>query len=205
MEENKEITTENVNVTAENVAPENSRARKGGKPFNKNDKRTAGRPVRREESDVEKKVVSVRRVTKVVKGGRTLRFSALVVVGDKKGKVGIGMGKAKEVSQAIEKATTTARKNMKPIAIVNGSIPHEITGKFSTTRILMMPAGEGTGVIAGGAARSVIELAGITDIVTKIHGSTNKVNCVKATLNGLLSVKTKEEIARRRGKAVEEI
>lgn len=206
MEEEKEIKTENADVvTAENVAPENQgRGRRGGKPFNKNDKRGARAP-KREESDTDKKVVSVRRVAKVVKGGRTLRFSALVVVGDRKGKVGIGLGKAKEVSLAIEKATTIAKKNMKPIAIVDGTIPHEVTGKFSTTKILMLPAGQGTGVIAGGAARSVIELAGISNIVTKIHGSTNKVNCVKATLQGLLAVKTKEEIARRRGKSVEEI
>ena len=204
MEEVKEV-TENAVVTAENVAPETQDRpnRKGGK-FNKNDKR-APRAPRREESDIDKKVVSVRRVTKVVKGGRTLRFSALVVVGDKKGKVGIGLGKAKEVSLAIEKATTAAKKNMKPVAVVEGSIPHEVIGKFSTTRILMLPASEGTGVIAGGAARSVIELAGISNIVTKIHGSTNNVNVVKATLQGLLSVKTKEEIARRRGKTVEEI
>lgn len=204
MEQIEEVKTEEV-VTAENIAPEaQGRGRKGGKPFNKDNKR-APRAPRREESDMDKKVVSVRRVTKVVKGGRTLRFSALVVVGDKKGKVGIGLGKAKEVSQAIEKATTIAKKNMKPISIVNGTIPHEVVGKFSTTNILMLPAKEGTGVIAGGAARSVIELAGITNIVTKIHGSTNKINCVQATLNGLLSVRTREEIAARRGKNPDEI
>lgn len=205
MEEVKEVKTENIEVATENVAPENNKGRRGGKTFNKNDKKAATRPVKREEADFDKKVVSVRRVAKVVKGGRTLRFSALVVAGDKKGKVGIGLGKAKEVSLAIEKATTAARKNMKPIAIVNGTIPHEVIGKFSTTKILMLPASTGTGVIAGGAARAVIELAGISDIVTKIHGSTNKVNCVKATLQGLLAVRTKEEIARRRGKAVDEI
>ena len=163
------------------------------------------RPRRQEEKEFEERVVTINRVTKVTKGGRIMRFAALVVVGDKKGKVGIGMGKAKEVSLAIEKATTVAKKNMQPISMVNGTIPHEITGKFSTTNILMLPAKEGTGVIAGGAARSVLELAGITNIVTKIHGSTNKINCVQATLNGLLSVRTKEEVARRRGKSVDEI
>ncbi len=203
--ENVEVKTEETVVTAENL-PETASKGRGKKPFNKDNRKNNDRkPIRREESDMDKKVVSVRRVTKVVKGGRTLRFSALVVVGDKKGKVGIGMGKAKEVSQAIEKATTIAKKNMKPISMVNGTIPHEVNGKFSTTNILMLPAKTGTGVIAGGAARSVIELAGITDIVTKIHGSTNKINCVQATLNGLLSVKTKEEIAARRGKNPDEI
>ena len=207
MENIEEVKIQDTVVTAENLPETASKGRnnKGGKPFNKDGKKPSQRAPRREESDMDKKVVSVRRVTKVVKGGRTLRFSALVVVGDKKGKVGIGMGKAKEVSLAIEKATTVAKKNMQPISMVNGTIPHEVTGKFSTTNILMLPAKEGTGVIAGGAARSVLELAGITNIVTKIHGSTNKINCVQATLNGLLSVRTKEEVARRRGKSVDEI
>ena len=163
------------------------------------------RAPRREESDINKKLICVRRVNKTVKGGRTMRFSALVAVGDGKGNVGIGIGKSKEVPAAIDKATSAARKNMKYIRVVNGTIPHEVTGKFSTTKILMFPAKEGTGVIAGGSARAVIELAGIKDIVTKVHGSTNKINCVKATLNGLLSIKTKEEIAAKRGKSVEEL
>lgn len=180
---------------------------KGKKPYNKDRKfeKRDGRPMRREDSEFDKRVVSVRRVTKVVKGGRTLRFSALVVVGDGKGKVGLGIGKGKEVSGAIEKATTVAKKNMKLIPIVEGSIPHEVIGKFAATNIIMLPAKAGTGVIAGGSARSVLELCGITDIVTKIHGSTNKINCVKATMNGLLNVRTKEEIAARRGKSVDEI
>ncbi len=176
------------------------------KPFNK-DKRgdRRERPVRKEDSEFDKRVVSVRRVTKVVKGGRTLRFSALVVVGDGKGKVGLGIGKGREVSGAIEKATIIAKKNMRMVPIVEGTIPHETIGKFAATNILMLPAKAGTGVIAGGAARSVLELAGIKDIVTKIHGSTNKINCVKATMNGLISLRTKEEIAARRGKSVDEI
>lgn len=160
---------------------------------------------RREESEIEKTLVSVRRVTKVVKGGRTMRFSALVVVGDKKGSIGIATGKANEVPMAVEKATEKAKKHMKKINIVDGTIPHETVGKFSTSKILMFPAKQGRGMIAGGSARAVIELAGITDIVTKVHGSTNKINVVKATLNGLLSVKTKEEIAAKRGKSTEEI
>lgn len=193
---------EQINVTVENteetVAPKGKRNFKG-----KSDRRE--RAPKKEASDLDKVVVNVRRVTKVVKGGRTLRFSALVVVGDKKGKVGLGIGKSKDVSSAIEKATTIARRNMKLIPIVEGTIPHETVGKFSATNILLLPAPEGTGVIAGGSARAVIELAGIRNIVTKKHGSSNKINVVKATMEGLLSLKTKEEIARRRGKSVEEI
>jgi small subunit ribosomal protein S5 len=160
---------------------------------------------RREDSDIDKTLVSVRRVTKVVKGGRTMRFSALVVVGDKKGMVGIATAKAAEVPAAVEKATQKAKKQMKPVHIINGTIPHETIGKFSTSKILMFPAKEGTGVIAGGSARAVLELAGFSDIVTKVHGSSNKINVVKATLNGLLSIKTREEVAAKRGKTTEEI
>ncbi|MFA6860085.1 MAG: 30S ribosomal protein S5 [Clostridia bacterium] len=171
------------------------------KPFNR---KRDDRP-RREESDIDKKLVSLRRVTKVVKGGRTMKFSAVVVVGDKKGSIGIGMGKAKEVPLAIEKATTNGRKNMQKVNVVNGTIPHETTAAYGASKIILLPAKEGTGVIAGGSARSVIELAGIKNIVTKIHGSSNKTNCVKATLKGLLSLRTKEQIAALRGKSVEEI
>ena len=199
MAENEQI---NVEVTAENA-----QAPKGRKNFSGRAKgdRKDREPRSREASEFEKRVVEVRRVTKVVKGGRTLRFSALVVVGDGKGRVGIGIGKSKDVTSSIDKATTIAKRNMKNIPIVNGSIPHETVGKFSSTNILLLPAPEGTGVIAGGSARAVIELAGIKNIVTKKHGSSNKINCVKATMEGLLSLKTKEEIARRRGKSVEEI
>ena len=201
---------ENEQITAENVATENSsvdnapKAKRGNFSGKRKDERRERAP-RKEASEFDKQVVQVRRVQKVVKGGRTLRFSALVVVGDRKGRVGIGIGKSKEVSAAIEKATTVAKKNIVNIPIVNDTIPHNTTGKFSATSILLLPAPEGTGVIAGGSARAVIELAGIKNIVTKRHGSSNKMNCVKATMDGLLSLKTKEEIARRRGKAVEEI
>ncbi len=159
----------------------------------------------REDGEFEKKLVCVRRVNKTVKGGRTLRFSALVVVGDGKNNVGIGIGKAIEVPAAIDKATAAAKKNMHHIRVVDGTIPHEIVGKFGSSEILMLPAKPGTGVIAGGSARSVLELAGIKDIVTKIHGSTNKINAVKATMNGLTALRTREEIAARRGKNPEEI
>ncbi|MBP3619573.1 MAG: 30S ribosomal protein S5 [Clostridia bacterium] len=163
------------------------------------------RPVKKEDDGMDKRLVSVRRVTKVVKGGRTMRFSALVVIGDGKGNVGMGIGKANEVPNAIDKATVVAKKNMKKVAIVDGTIPHQTTGKYSTTSVLMLPAEEGHGVIAGGAARAVLEVAGVKNIVTKIHGSTNRINVVTATLNGLLSLKTREEIAARRGKKPEEI
>lgn len=172
--------------------------------MDKKPERQHDRP-RREESEFDKKLVSVRRVTKVVKGGRTMRFSALVVMGDGKGSVGLGLGKANEVPSAIEKATVAAKRNMKKVAIVNGTIPHEIVGKYGSSNILMLPAKEGTGVIAGGSARAILELAGIKNIVTKFHGSTNKINCVKATFNGLISLRTREEIALRRGKQPEEI
>ena len=199
MAENEEMIVENADKKAPNE--QSNKKPFGGK--NKGDRKE--RAPRKEAGEYEKRVVSVRRVQKVVKGGRTLRFSALVVVGDGKGKVGLGIGKSKDVSSAIEKATTIAKRNVKLIPIVDGTIPHETVGKFSATNILLLPARQGTGVIAGGSARAVIELAGVKDIVTKTHGSSNKINCVKATMNGLLSLKTKEEIARRRGKSVEEI
>lgn len=173
---------------------------KKGKPSRRED-----RPRREENDGFDKSLVAVRRVTKVVKGGRTMRFSAMVIVGNHQGQIGIGIGKASEVPNAIDKATMNAKKNIKKIAIVDGTIPHETEGKFGTCKILLLPAKEGTGVIAGGAARLVLELAGINDIVTKIHGSTNKINAVKATLKGLLSLRTREQIAALRGKKPEEI
>lgn len=200
MAENEQINV-NVEAQAQETAPKGKRGNFSGKA--KGDRRE--RAPRKEASDLDKRVVEVRRVTKVVKGGRTLRFSALVVVGDKKGRVGIGIGKSKDVTSSIDKATTIAKRNMKLIPMVEGTIPHETIGKYSATNILLLPAPEGTGVIAGGSARAVIELAGIRNIVTKKHGSSNKINVVKATMAGLLSLKTKEEIARRRGKSVEEI
>lgn len=173
--------------------------------FRKNGANRRDRKPREEKSEFDKVLVAVRRVTKVVKGGRTMRFSALVVVGDRKGSVGIGTGKAKEVPSAIDKATMQAKANMKKISIINGTIPHETVGKYGTSKVLMLPAKVGTGIIAGGSARAVIELAGIKDIVTKIHGSTNKINCVRATLKGLTGLRTIEEVARARGKQPEEI
>ena len=170
------------------------------------DKKKAEKPTtRREDSEFDKKLVEVRRVAKVVKGGRTMRFSALVVVGNKNGLVGVGNGKANEVPEAIEKATAAAKKNLVSVPIVGTTIPHNIIGKFSSSTVQMFPAPEGTGVIAGGSARAVVELAGIKDIVTKSHGSNNKINGVKATIEGLKLLRTKEEVAALRGKSVEEL
>ena len=163
------------------------------------------RPVKKEDDGMDKRLVHVRRVTKVVKGGRTMRFSALVVLGDGKGNVGMGIGKANEVPNAIDKATVVAKKSMKKIAIVEGTIPHETVGKYSTTSILMLPAEEGHGVIAGGAARAVLELAGVKDIVSKSLGSNTKINVAKATLEALKSERTPAKIAALRGKKVEEL
>lgn len=168
-------------------------------------KREFKKPRMEERDEFDKKLLEVRRVTKVVKGGRTMRFAALVVVGDKKGRVGMGTAKASEVPMAVEKATKAAKKNLVTVPVVNGTVPYEAIGKFSTTRIIILPSKAGTGVIAGGAARSVFELAGYTDITSKIHGSTNKINTVRATLNALKNMRTAEQIAMLRGKSVEEL
>ncbi|MDR3186202.1 MAG: 30S ribosomal protein S5 [Christensenellaceae bacterium] len=155
--------------------------------------------------DLIKKTVSVNRVTKVVQGGRNMRFSALVVVGDGKGRVGAGMGKAAEVPDAIEKATKAATKAIFTVATVGTTIPHSTTGIFGRGRVIMLPAPEGTGVIAGGAVRLVLEVSGIADIRTKSIGTNNPINSVKATIAGLKSLRTAETVAKVRGKTVEEI
>ena len=154
---------------------------------------------------LEKRMVSLNPITKVTKGGKTMRYDALMVVGDKNGKVGIGLAKANDVTNAIEKATLVAKKNMINVCIDGTTIPHDIIGKFGTTKVIMMPSPEGKGIIAGGAVRDVVELAGIKDITTKLYGSNNPVNCVKATFEGLKALRTAEQIAALRGKTVEEI
>ena len=168
-------------------------------------KREFRKPRVEEKDEFDKKMLDVRRVTKVVKGGRTMRFSALVVVGDKKGRVGMGIAKASEVPTAIEKATKAAKKAVVLVPIIDGTVPHETIGKFAKTSVKMLPSKKGSGLIAGGAACTVFEMAGYTDISAKIYGSTDKINVVRATLNGLKGMRTKEQVAMLRGKSVEEI
>ena len=163
-------------------------------------------PRRAEENDgLVKKLICVNRVTKTVKGGRNMRFAALVVVGDGAGKIGCAMGKAKEVPEAIDKATARAKKSMKPVALLGNTIPHGVVAKFGRGQVIMIPAEEGTGVIAGGPVRAVMEAVGVTNIRTKSHGTNNPINCVKAAIEGLKSLRTAEQIAAIRGKSVEEI
>ena len=158
-----------------------------------------------EASELIEKVVYLNRVSKTVKGGRVMKFSALVVVGDGKGTVGYGLGKAAEVSEAILKGIADAKKNMVKISLAGTTIPHDVIGIFGAGKVLMKPAPEGTGVIAGGAVRPVLELAGIQDIRTKSRGSNNPANIVKATIEGLKQLRTAEQIARVRGKSVDQI
>ena len=157
------------------------------------------------EPEFEERVVTINRVTKVVKGGRRYRFAALVVIGDKKGNVGFGTGKANEVPDAIKKAVENAKKNMITVSTVKTTIPHEVTGVYGAGRVFLAPAAEGTGVIAGGPVRAVVELAGISDILSKSLGSATPINVVRATVEGLKSLETVEQIAARRGLTVEEI
>lgn len=159
------------------------------------------------EKEFEERVVVINRVSKTVKGGRRMRFSALVVVGDKKGRVGYGMGKANEVPDAIKKAIETAKKNVVTVPLVNGgkTIPHAITGVYGAGEVFLRPAAEGTGVIAGGAVRDVLELVGINDILTKCIGSRTPINMVHATVKALTSLKTLNQVAKLREKKPQEI
>ena len=159
----------------------------------------------KEESELINKLIHVNRVTKVVKGGRTMRLSALVVVGDEKGSVGVGMGKAAEVPEAIKKATADAKHNMINVSLVGTTIPHEVIGTYGRGKVIMLPAEEGTGVIAGGPVRLVLEAVGIKNVRTKSIGTNTPINCVKATINALSQLRTVEQVAALRGKSVEEI
>ena len=159
----------------------------------------------KEPSEFKERLVAINRVAKVVKGGKNFRFTALMVVGNEKGKVGVGLGKAAEIPEAVRKGVEDAKRHMVDVPIVGTTIPHAVEGRFSKGHVRMLPAEEGTGVIAGGPARAVLEMVGIRDIRTKSYGSNNPSNCVKATIEGLSQLRTAEQIAKARGKSVEEI
>ena len=181
-----------------NLTPEN-------KGNNKQNRRPRRPRRKREPKLYEERVVNINRVTKVVKGGRRFRFSALVVIGDKKGKVGFGTGKAQEVPDAIKKAIEDAKRNLVQVPMYNKTIPHEITGRFGAGEVFLKPAVSGTGIIAGGPVRAVVELAGYEDILSKSLGSATPINIIRATFDAIDNLRTAEQVATTRGKTVEEI
>ncbi len=205
------VTTPTVEVAedvVEEAAVEAPVIKKAPRPDRRGAKRDDRQPRRNDrdrEKEFEEQVVVINRVTKVVKGGRKFRFSALVVVGDKKGRVGIGTGKANEVPDAIKKAIEDAKKNVFKVKIVGTTIPHAIDGRYGAGHVFMKPASEGTGVIAGGPVRAVLELAGITDVLSKCLGSRTPINMVRATVQGLQSLKTLDEVAKIRDLKPEEV
>jgi small subunit ribosomal protein S5 len=196
MEENKKV----VDFNNENENQDNKRDFKNNRRNRKNKT-----PRKKEVKLYEERVVSIGRVTKVVKGGRRFSFSALVVVGDKKGKVGFGTGKAGEVPDAIKKAIEDAKKNIITVPMTGTTIPHTVTGRYGAGKVFLRPAVEGTGVIAGGPVRAVLELAGIEDVLSKSLGSNTPINIVRATVEGLKELRNVETVAKMRGLTVEEV
>ena len=175
------------------------------RPFERRDRRDRRDREQQPESEWKERLVALNRVTKVVKGGKNFRFAALVVVGNEKGQVGAAIGKAKEVPEAIRKAKEAAMKHLVTVPFEGTTIPHAIDGLYGTAKVVLLPAEEGAGVIAGGGARAVLELAGVKDIRTKTFGTNNRINTVKATLEGLKGLRNAETVANMRGKAVEDI
>ena len=175
------------------------------RPFERRDRRDRRDRAEEPVSEWKERLVALNRVTKVVKGGKNFRFAALVVVGNEKGQVGAAIGKAKEVPEAIRKAKEAAMKHLVNVPMEGTTIPHAIDGLYGTAKVVLLPAEEGAGVIAGGGARAVLELAGVKDIRTKTFGTNNRINTVKATLEGLKGLRNAETVAKMRGKTVEEI
>ena len=203
MEENKVVETVVENTTAKPAKAGDKKAK-----FSKGDKKgKQARPARREKDNrFEERVVSINKICKTVKGGRRLRFSALVVVGDGKGYVGFGTGKANEVPDAIKKALEAAKKNLYRVPMIKGdTIPHEIIGEFGSSKVFMKPAQEGAGIVAGGPVRAVLELAGVRNIRSKVYGSRAPINIVRATIDGIENMKTVSKVATLRGKEPKEI
>ena len=195
----------NENVVVENTEEVVSKTRTDKRNNNNRRPRRTNNNVK-PKSDLEEKVIDIKRVTKVVKGGRQFRFSATVVVGNRKGKVGLGIGKAKEMPDAVKKATQAANRNLINVELIdNRTISHEIIQKEGAVKVMLKPAAEGTGVKAGGPVRDVLELAGVKDVLSKCLGARTKINMARATLNALANQKSPEHVARLRGKSVEEI
>ncbi|ALX71253.1 30S ribosomal protein S5 [Spiroplasma turonicum] len=211
MAEEKKVEVENKTAPNQEVKKDsNSRNQQQGGDFKRNPRQGGDRfkrdnnRFRKEDNPFEERVVAINRVTKVTKGGRRFRFAAVVVIGDKKGRVGLGTGKANEVPDAIKKAIKEAKKALIRVPLQDTTVPHDTIGHFGAGRIMIKPARKGTGVIAGGPVRAVVELAGISDIYTKSLGSNSPINMIRATLEGLKVMQTPEQIARLRGKQVDD-
>lgn len=191
-----------VNVETKQSKPENREFKKQDRPFHNGPRKSFDGKRRdfNKQDEFEEKVVTINRVTKVTKGGRRFRFAAVVVIGDKKGRVGLGTGKANEVPDAIKKAIKEARKSLIRVSLSGTTVPHEVLGQYGSGKVLIKPAKQGTGVIAGGPARAVIELAGVSDVYAKSLGSNTPINMIRATLDGLKNMSTAEQIARLRSK-----